>query len=205
MRLCKTDAGQECMCLRSKDRSGGQRALRQQKAGERKAPQRSLLDTKNRPQLRPARELRGVIEHCGHQLGQERLLHKLSIFCGAPPPYESIACAERRFHTCRPRSGRKFSTDGQEAHSKLKKEVKKGSGSVRMARSIIPAMPRCSPGGRASSPQGASPQCASSHDCGTHLSGTVWLGRNMLLSWSPQCAQPSSLYTITCHGPRQGC
>ena len=23
MRLCKTDAGQECMCLRSKDRSGG--------------------------------------------------------------------------------------------------------------------------------------------------------------------------------------
>ena len=74
------------MCLRSKDRSGGQRALRQQKAGERKAPQRSLLDTKNLPQLRPARELRGVIEHCGHQLGQERLLHKLSIFCGAPPP-----------------------------------------------------------------------------------------------------------------------
>ena len=74
------------MCLRSKDRSGGQRALRQQKAGERKAPQRSLLDTKNRPQLRPARELRGVIEHCGHQLGQERLLHKLSIFCGTPPP-----------------------------------------------------------------------------------------------------------------------
>ena len=74
-----------------------------------------------------------------------------------------------------------------------------------MARSIIPAMPRCSPGGRASSPQGASPQCASSHDCSTHLSGTVWLGRNMLLSWSPQCAQPSSLYTITCHGPRQGC
>ena len=73
------------MCLRSKDRSGGQRALRQQKAGERKAPQRSLLDTKNRPQLRPARELRGVIEHCGHQLGQERLLHKLSIFCGPPP------------------------------------------------------------------------------------------------------------------------
>ena len=110
------------MCLRSKDRSGGQRALRQQKAGERKAPQRSLLDTKNRPQLRPARELRGVIEHCGHQLGQERLLHKLSIFCGPPPPYESIACAERRFHTCRPRSGRNFSTDGQEAHSKLKKE-----------------------------------------------------------------------------------
>ena len=24
-------------------------------------------------------------------------------------------------------------------------------------------------------------------------SGMIWLGRNMLLSWSPQCAQPSSL------------
>ena len=73
-----------------------------------------------------------------------------------------------------------------------------------MARSIIPAMPRCSPGGRASSPQGASPQCASSHDRGTHLSGTVWLGRNIELSCSPQCAQTSSLYGITCRGPRQG-
>ena len=41
LNLCKTEAGQECMCLRSHDRSGGQRALRQHKAGERKAPQRS--------------------------------------------------------------------------------------------------------------------------------------------------------------------
>ena len=73
------------------------------------------------------------------------------------------------------RSGRKKSKDGQEAHSKLKKEVKKGSGSVRMARSIIPAMPRCSPGGRASSPQGASPQCAS-NDCGTYLARSGWAG-----------------------------
>ena len=126
------------------------------------------------------------------------LLELMSLRC-------SSVRASGRLPHLRPRSGRKKSKDGQEAHSKLKKEVKKGSGSVRMARSIIPAMPRCSPGGRASSPQGASPQCASSHDCGTHLSGTVWLGRNMLLSWSPQCAQPSSLYTITCHGPRQGC
>ena len=152
-----------------------------------------------------------LLASCGASLSTAGTSSARSAFCtnfrsfAPPPPYESIACAERRFHTCRPRSGRKFSTDGQEAHSKLKKEVKKGSGSVRMTRSIIPAMPRCSPGGRASSPQGASPQCASSHDCGTHLSGTVWLGRNMLLSWSPQCAQPSSLYTITCHGPRQGC
>ena len=41
LNLCKTEAGQECMCLRSHDRSGRQRALRQHKAGERKAPQRS--------------------------------------------------------------------------------------------------------------------------------------------------------------------
>lgn len=106
------------------------------------------------------------------------LLELMSLRC-------SSVRASGRLPHLRPRSGRKKSEDGQEAHSKLKKEVKKGSGSVRMARSIIPAMPRCSPGGRASSPQGASPQCASSHDCGTHLSGTVWLGRNMLLSWSP--------------------
>ena len=58
------------------------------------------------------------------------------------PLGESIACTERRFHTCARAAGEKISTDGQEAHSKLKKEVKKGSGSVRMARSIIPAMPR---------------------------------------------------------------
>ena len=63
------------------------------------------------------------------------LLELMSLRC-------SSVRASGRLPHLRPRSGRKKSKDGQEAHSKLKKEVKKGSGSVRMARSIIPAMPR---------------------------------------------------------------
>ena len=74
-----------------------------------------------------------LLASCGASLSTAGTSSARSAFCtnfrsfAAPPPYESIACAERRFHTCRPRSERNFSTDGQEAHSKLKKEVKKGS------------------------------------------------------------------------------
>ena len=49
------------------------------------------------------------------------LLELMSLRC-------SSVRASGRLPHLRPRSGRNFSTDGQEAHSKLKKEVKKGSG-----------------------------------------------------------------------------
>ena len=180
--------------------------MRQHKAGERKAAQRWSFRTQKARTAPP----------CSRAAGRNRAL-RAPARPGAPsaqtfgllrraPLGESIACTERRFHTCARAAGEKNSTDGQEAHSKLKKEVKKGSWSVRMARGR--SYLQCLGARRAAAllfRREPSPQCASSHDCGTHLSGTVWLGRNMLLSWSPQCAQPSSLYTITCHGPRQGC
>ena len=92
-------------------------------------------------QLGPARELRGSIEHCGTSSASSAFCTNSRPLCAPAPPAKNIACAERRFHhTCRPRSGRKFSTDGQKIHSKLKKDAVKGSG--KRAKWPIPAMPR---------------------------------------------------------------
>ena len=116
--------------------------MRQHKAGERKAAQRWSFRTQKARTAPPCSPAAGRNRALRHEFGKERLLHKQSAFLRRAPPSANIACAERPF-TCRPRSGRKFSTDGQKVHSKLKEEAEKGSGKcAQMARPIIPAMPR---------------------------------------------------------------
>ena len=116
--------------------------MRQHKAGERKAAQRWSSRTQKARTAPPCSPAAGRNQALRHEFGKERLLHKQSAFLRRAPPSANIACAERPF-TCRPRSGRKFSTDGQKVHSKLKEEAEKGSGKcAQMARPIIPAMPR---------------------------------------------------------------
>ena len=101
--------------------------MRQLKAGERHSWRTGT--TGKQAQLGPARELRGSIEHCGTSSASSAFCTNSRPLCAPAPPAKNIACAERRFHhTCRPRSGRKFSTDGQKVHSKLKKDAEKGSG-----------------------------------------------------------------------------
>ena len=113
--------------------------MRQLKAGERHSWRTGT--TGKQAQLGPARELRGSIEHCGTSSASRAFCTNSRPLCAPAPPAKNIACAERRFHhTCRPRSGRKFSTDGQKIHSKLKKDAVKGSG--KRAKWPIPAMPR---------------------------------------------------------------
>ena len=116
--------------------------MRQHKAGERKAAQRWSFRTQKARTAPPCSPAAGRNRALRHEFGKERLLHKQSAFLRRAPPSANIACAERPF-TCRPRSGRKFSTDGQKVRSKLKEEAEKGSGKcAQMARPIIPAMPR---------------------------------------------------------------
>ena len=116
--------------------------MRQHKAGERKAAQRWSSRTQKARTAPPCSPAAGRNRALRHEFGKERLLHKQSAFLRRAPPSANIACAERPF-TCRPRSGRKFSTDGQKVRSKLKEEAEKGSGKcAQMARPIIPAMPR---------------------------------------------------------------
>ena len=116
--------------------------MRQHKAGERKAAQRWSSRTQKARTAPPCSRAAGRNRALRHEFGKERLLHKQSAFLRRAPPSANIACAERPF-TCRPRSGRKFSTDGQKVRSKLKEEAEKGSGKcAQMARPIIPAMPR---------------------------------------------------------------
>ena len=116
--------------------------MRQHKAGERKAAQRWSFRTQKTRTAPPCSPAAGRNRALRHEFGKERLLHKQSAFLRRAPPSANIACAERPF-TCRPRSGRKFSTDGQKVRSKLKEEAEKGSGKcAQMARPIIPAMPR---------------------------------------------------------------
>jgi len=119
--------------------------MRQHKAGERKAAQRWSFRTQKARTAPPCSPAAGRNRALRHEFGKERLLHKHSSsqpFLRRAPPSANIACAERPF-TCRPRSGRKFSTDGQKVRSKLKEEAEKGSGKcAQMARPIIPAMPR---------------------------------------------------------------
>ena len=113
--------------------------MRQHKAGERKAAQRWSFRTQKARTAPPCSPAAGRNRALRHEFGKERLLHKQSAFLRRAPPSANIACAERPF-TCRPRSGRKFSTDGQKVHSKLKKDAEKGSG--KRAKWPIPAMPR---------------------------------------------------------------
>ena len=116
--------------------------MRQHKAGERKDAQRWSFRTQKARTAPPCSPAAGRNRALRHEFGKERLLHKQSAFLRRAPPSANIACAERPF-TCRPRSGRKFSTDGQKVRSKLKEEAEKGSGKcAQMARPIIPAMPR---------------------------------------------------------------
>ena len=116
--------------------------MRQHKAGESKAAQRWSFRTQKARTAPPCSPAAGRNRALRHEFGKERLLHKQSAFLRRAPPSANIACAERPF-TCRPRSGRKFSTDGQKVRSKLKEEAEKGSGKcAQMARPIIPAMPR---------------------------------------------------------------
>ena len=116
--------------------------MRQHKAGERKAAQRWSSRTQKARTAPPCSPAAGRNRALRHEFGKERLLHKQSAFLRRAPPSANIACAERPF-TCRPRSGRKFLTDGQKVRSKLKEEAEKGSGKcAQMARPIIPAMPR---------------------------------------------------------------
>ena len=111
--------------------------MRQHKAGERKAAQRWSSRTQKARTAPPCSPAAGRNRALRHEFGKERLLHKQSAFLRRAPPSANIACAERPF-TCRPRSGRKFSTDGQKVRSKLKEEAEKGSGKcAQMARPII--------------------------------------------------------------------
>ena len=104
--------------------------MRQHKAGERKAAQRWSFRTQKARTAPPCSPAAGRNRALRHEFGKERLLHKQSAFLRRAPPSANIACAERPF-TCRPRSGRKFSTDGQKVRSKLKEEAEKGSGKCR--------------------------------------------------------------------------
>ena len=104
--------------------------MRQHKAGERKAAQRWSFRTQKARTAPPCSPAAGRNRALRHEFGKERLLHKQSAFLRRAPPSANIACAERPF-TCRPRSGRKFSTDGQKVRSKLKEgRRRKGLGSV---------------------------------------------------------------------------
>ena len=104
--------------------------MRQHKASERKAAQRWSFRTQKARTAPPCSPAAGRNRALRHEFGKDRLLHKQSAFLRRAPPSANIACAERPF-TCCPRSGRKFSTDGQKVHSKLKEEAEKGKGKTR--------------------------------------------------------------------------
>ena len=116
--------------------------MRQHKAGERKAAQRWSFRTQKARTAPPCSPAAGRNRALRHEFGKERLLHKQSAFLRRAPPSANIACAERPF-TCRPRSGRKKFNGWSEGPF----QVEGGDGErvwevCKMARSIIPAMPR---------------------------------------------------------------
>ena len=82
--------------------------------------------TRKRAPLRTARELCGAIEHCVDRAARSAFCTKSQPFCGAHPSRKDIL-RRKALPPVAPRSGRNFSTVGQEANSKQDEAVAKGS------------------------------------------------------------------------------